>query len=391
MKSRPVAGFEVIETPGGWTYVLDPGRRERTEELAFELFIIGSPLLLSGVFFLGVFVRSVGWSKSLVPALLFSLLVPTGGTWLLIGVGQRLFGRDEFRLDMRTVRVIRRLGPFRWSRLVRRSRAAQFTVTRKLGHDARGNDKCLTWFTLVVEDENGLRRPLVGNYPREMLLTLAADISGRWRGLSTDTGPDGIGSKALAVREESPTDIRDRTVAPPGTRFRLDRLEGDGVKITLPPDGMLSLGCSGIGVLSFGLAIALALPPLLGKEGGSGTAVILLGPIGVLAFIGAVHNAVSQRILVVTADSLLQETRGVRGASWKVWKKADIRSIRAETRIVEEEDSTIYMTRVLIRTNGAMPEELQVERTKPELEWIATTLRGVLGVPDFDAPTDDHI
>jgi hypothetical protein len=71
--------------------------------------------------------------------------------------------------------------------------------------------------------------------------------------------------------------------------------------------------------------------------------------------------------------------------------------IRADTTIesgVDTETGAVAMTRVFIRSTSPMelgPDELWwgsgQSLSKPEMEWIATTLRAVLAVPATDAPT----
>ena len=64
----------------------------------------------------------------------------------------------------------------------------------------------------------------------------------------------------------------------------------------------------------------------------------------------------------------------------------------------DSETGPVVPTRVLIRTTSPIepgPDELRWgsgrEISKPEMEWIATTLRAVLGVPATDAPTGNAI
>ena len=73
--------------------------------------------------------------------------------------------------------------------------------------------------------------------------------------------------------------------------------------------------------------------------------------------------------------------------------------IRTDTKIDYDrgsEDPPLIMTRVLIHTTDSIdpePDEIKLEGSisKPEAEWIATTLRAVLGVPAFKAPAGNAI
>ena len=107
-------------------------------------------------------------------------------------------------------------------------------------------------------------------------------------------------------------------------------------------------------------------------------------------------------VLTATPDRLTLETHdALRGTSCRTWTKQDIAWIRADTTIESEggsESGPVFRTRVLIRTSSPIepgPDELRWgsgrEISKPEMEWIATTLRAVLGVPATDAPTGNAI
>ena len=124
---------------------------------------------------------------------------------------------------------------------------------------------------------------------------------------------------------------------------------------------------------------------------------------GVVFLAAAVGIATSGFVLTATPDSLTLETSGLLCATFcKIWKKQEIASIRADTKIDNNDNSDmprIITTRVLIqprrtqssssRTNSEWGSSLH--QSKPEMEWIATTLRAVLGVPASDAPTGDAL
>ena len=99
----------------------------------------------------------------------------------------------------------------------------------------------------------------------------------------------------------------------------------------------------------------------------------------------AVGIATSGFVLIATPDSLRLETSGLFWAtSCNTWKKQEIELIRADTKIDYDrgsEDPPLIMTRVLIHTTDSIdpePDEIKLEGSisKPEGQWIATTLRG---------------
>ena len=405
MDIRDSDWFEPVEVPRGWVYTLHPGVRVRRVGFGCLLFIIVWSMIVPAVFVLGLIASMApkfGWPAPYNLIVLIALTVLIAGFVLAIVVAQQCCGHDERRLDARAIRAICRLGPVSWSRIVRRTNMVQLTVVRHVMHwvPDPGRDQPSCDYMLVAEDGARRRRKLVGNYQRDMLLALAVELSSRWKALSIDPDLGRDRPREVAVCEESdvPTDIRERFYAPPGTRLLFERQGDGGVRMTMPPHGFLStrfLVCSLLGILSLVAAIAFAVPPILGMNGeASWVGLALLVLLGVGLLVAAAKGAIDGCVLVATPDSLTRETRGLRGVSCKAWKKAEIASIRAETEVIDGEESTTYVTRVLIRTKISIepkPDELLARLPKPELESIATTLRGVLGVPASDAPTKDEI
>jgi hypothetical protein len=123
-----------------------------------------------------------------------------------------------------------------------RSKTVQLKVDRRSWHgDAcTAGGKRPDFHALVAEDEIGRRRDLVANYPREMLLALARELSSRWKALPV--GPDllEIGAGKLAVGEDSeiPADIRERLDPPPW-----DAVDFDSRADPLPTTSHARLDC----------------------------------------------------------------------------------------------------------------------------------------------------
>ncbi len=336
-----------------------------------------------------------------------------GGAALAIVQLRRRAGRCELRLDAGAIRAIWRLGPISWSKTVRRSDAAQLTVVRR-GHFL-GMRPIGDYHVLAAEDETGQRRVLVANYPRDMLLALAVELSSRWKAPDIDPDVDGVGAGKLAVVEDTevPTDIRERRDRPLGSGLICERLGGRGVRITKPPDGLASTGgcvasMVGIGLTPLIVAVILSISLTLYRNGADPRMVRIVTFVGIgvgvlwCAFflVGAVGMATARFVLTATPDRLTLETHdALRGTSCRTWTKRDIAWIRADTTIEDSggsESGPVFRTRVLIRTSSPIePEELSgrpgSEISKPEMEWIATTLRAVLGVPATDAPTGNAV
>jgi hypothetical protein len=426
MAARAPGWFEAVKSPNGWTYTLNPADRQPSPWPAWGRWLLGTftiALIVSGLGLLGWGVATTSgsaWDDKRMfielPVLLYleGLAFLGGGVALAIDQLRRRTGLCELRLDAGAIRAIWRLGPISWSKTVRRSDAAQLTVVRR-GHmlDASPiGGKPGDYHVLVAEDETGRRRNLVANYPRDMLLALAVELSSRWKAPDIDPDVDGVGAGKLAVVEDTevPTDIRERRIRPLGSGLIYERVGGRGVRFTKPPDGLASTpGCLfsmfGILVAPLVVAVIFSFSLILYRNGEDPSIVripIFVGiGVGVLwcvcTLVVAFGMSTARFVLTATPDRLTLETHNVlRGTSCRTWKKPDIAWIRADTTIESSESGPVVTTRVLIRTSSPIepePDELKwgpgIEISKPEMEWIATTLRAVLGVPATDAPTEN--
>jgi hypothetical protein len=409
--------FEAVKSPNGWTYTLNPADRQPVPWPAWSRWLLGAvtiALFVSGVAVLESWVATTWGSAWDGNRVVFGL---GGPTLLLAGVALaivqlRRAGRCELRLDAGAIRAIWRLGPISWSKTVPRSGAAQLTVVRR-GYSLDASPiggKPGDYHVLVAEDQTGRRRKLVAYYPRDMLLALAVELSSRWKAPDIDPDVDGVGAGKLAVVEDTEviTDIRERRDRPLGSGLICQYVGGRGVRITKPPDGLASNpGCVmamlGIGLAPGAAAVVLSLSIALYRNGAEPLARILtyvgIG-VGVLwCFVSLVLAwglSTARFVLTATPDRLTLETRNaLRGTSSRTWTKQDIAWIRADTIEADgsSEGAPPFRTCVLIRTSSPIepgPDELKwgagIVISKPEMEWVATTLRAVLGVPATDTP-----
>jgi hypothetical protein len=190
MAARAAGWFEAVKSPNGWTYTLNPANRQPSPWPAWSRWLLGAftiALIVIGVGLLGspfAITSGSAWDDKRVLYVLSGLAYLVGGAGLAIVQVRRRAGRCELRLDAGAIRAIWRLGPISWSKTVPRSDAAQLAVVRKgyFVDDARPIEgKPGDYHVLVVEDEIGQRRNLVANYPRDMLLALAVELSSRWK------------------------------------------------------------------------------------------------------------------------------------------------------------------------------------------------------------------
>jgi hypothetical protein len=358
------------------------------------------------------------WDDKRVVFGLVGLAYLVGGAGLAIVQLRRRAGRCELRLDAGAIRAIWRLGPISWSKTVRRSDAAQLTVVRRgyLLDAGPIGGKPGDYHVLVAEDKTGKRRALVANYPRDMLLALAVELSSRWKAPDIDPDVDGVGVGKLAVVEDTEvvTDIRERRDRPLGSGLICELVGGRGLRITKPPDGLASTpGCMmsmfGIAFSPLIAAVILSMSLALYRNGADPRLARYLTDVGigvgVLCFVFSLVVAwgmsTARFVLTATPDRLtLERHDALRGTSCRTWTKQDIAWVRADTIESEggSEGGAVFRTRVLIRTSSLIepgPDELRwgsgIDISKPEMEWIATTLRALLGVPATDAPTGNAI
>jgi hypothetical protein len=425
MAAHAPGWFEAVKSPNGWTYTLNPAEREPMPCPGWFRWLLGAgaiALIVAGIGILGSIVAtasSSGWDVDRVVLGLIGLDLLAAGAGLAIDQLRRRAGRCELKLDAGAIRAIWRLGPISWSKTIPRSDAAQLAVVRRsFSLDARPiGDEPADYHVLVAEDATGRRRDLVANYPRDLLLALAVELSSRWKAPDIDPDVDGIGAGKLAVVEDTevPTDIRERRDLPLGSRLICERVGGRGVRVTKPPDGLArSAGCLifmvGFGVTAIILAVTFPMPLLLDWSGDDLRIARILTYVGIglvalwcaFALVFTVVISTGRFVLTATPDRLTLETRDAFcGTSCRTWKRQDIAWIRADTTIksgMDTETGAAATTRVLIRTTSPIepgPEELEWGSgsgiSKPEMEWIATTLRAVLRVPATDAPTGDAI
>ncbi len=422
MATRAPGWFEAVKSPNGWRYTLNPANRQPSPWPAWSRWLLRAVtivLIVSGVGLLRWWVATSGsaWDDNRVLYGLSGLAYLVGGAGLAIDQVRRRADRCELWLDAGAIRAIWRLGPISWSKTVTRSHAAQLAVVRRgyLRDASPIAGKPGDYHVLVAEDETGQRRDLVAKYPRDMLLALAVELSSRWKAPDIDPDVDGVGAGKIAVVEDTEvlTDVRERRDRPLGSGLICERLGDRGVRITRPPDGLASsVGCLrsivGIGVAALIVAVIVTVTVHLYRNGAGLLMPFILNSVcigaGVLwcrVLVASVGMSTARFVLTATPDHLTLETRdALHKTSCRTWNKQDIAWIRAETRLESDgsSDGAEYRTRVLIRTTSLIepePEELSgrpgSEISKPEIEWIATTLRAVLEVPATDAPTGNAI
>jgi hypothetical protein len=393
MGAQTSGRFDAVKTPTGWVYALRPEDHGPTAWFGLPTILIGAGTIMLAAmdpWMLDSMVPGLRWRTA---SSVLAVLTPiVAGSAILIILLQRCIGRDELRLDAGAILALRRLGPLSWSKTVQRSKVAQLTVVRRSVFEDAGRVRRPEYYALVAEDETGRRRTLVGNYPREMLLALAIELSSRWKALAIDPDLVGVGAGKPAVGEDSeiPTDIRERFHPPRGTRLILERAGSRGVRITIPPYRLSGIGL--VLALFLGAALllggfALAMPPIMGRSDVSQEWVVgagLLVLFGACFLAAAAFPTTRERVLIATPDALTLEAKESGGTSCKTWKTPEIASICVEPKLVCSSDGERIKTRVLIRPSdlaASWPRGPTFVVARAEADALVELLRKPRGAP----------
>jgi hypothetical protein len=350
----------------------------------------------------------------------FGIFAPLGcHGWLCFPLGAYLvfkglcglYGHCELLVRDGRLHAIERCGPLRWTRRRDLTRVHGFRVEydlasnrpRSLGETtflpgALTRDPTLRRMAQLKADfGNGKSATICAGYPREWLLPLAEALSRCSPRLSYDLQ---AGDNQPQVSEESlnPTVVAERHGQPSNSTARLEK-EGDVVTITIPPAGLFR------GMSPFSLIWCLAwnviwpftfffLPAAfagkvevegLGQHLHPGWAICFLVPFWLVAIgslIALIHCARRRATFIFSAAELTIEDIGVFGRTRYSWPVNSLRSIQVESKFKSDsEGGGSWSINLVVHLQDGKPLSFLEYRPKPELEWIATTLREVLGLP----------
>jgi len=101
------------------------------------------------------------------------------------------------------------------------------------------------------------------------------------------------------------------------------------------------------------------------------------------------HCARRRAIFIASPIELTIEDVGVFGSTRYIWPANSLRSIQVESKFDSDSEGGTWSISLVVQSRDSKPLSFVDYRAKPELEWLATTLREVLGLPQ-NAPEPEY-
>jgi hypothetical protein len=296
--------------------------------------------------------------------------------------------RSQLEFTAQSLGVVTQIGLYRRCRPVAWSEIARFVV--QPAWNAPGLASLERTFLLQAVRFRGQPVRIAGNENRDWLLNLADDLARRAKA-ARDAAPETLlqpGLAPLKVVEEISRDlVSERTRQPAHSRATFEE-HVDGVTITLPPLGLG--GCLAehgpmavlvIVTVSIGWVVVtgfLNVPRAGLFMWGSALSVGLAA----LVFIpNLVSSLIDQAKLSARDGVLTVEWTNLLGKQVRTWPREDLADICVVSERVSDEGGTVWTQYLSIRPHEfarRAPRKLLRWCEKPELEWIATTIRRAL-------------
>jgi hypothetical protein len=335
---------------------------------------------------------------------------PLGGFLIFKGLCG-LYGHCEILIRDGRMHRTERCGPLHWTRRRDLTSVHGFRVEYDLGSSRpRSSDETMYLPTALTRDPalrrlgqlkadlaNGKTITVCAGYPREWLLPLAEAMSRCCPRLGLDL-PAGDGQPPVSEESLNPMVVAERHRQPSSSTARVEQ-EGDIVTITIPPAGLfrgmrpfMLVWCLTWNLFvwpftAFFLPAAFAGKVEMEDAPGPlnpGWAICFLMPFWLVAagsMIGMIHCARRQACFIISSTQLVIEDVGVFGRVRHVWPTRSLRSIQVESKLKSDSDSSgAWSISLVVQPQDGESLSLLEYRAKPELEWLATTLREVLGL-----------
>jgi hypothetical protein len=336
---------------------------------------------------------------------------PLGGYFVFRGLCV-LYGHCELLVRDGRLHAIERCGPMRWTRRRDLTRVHGFRVEYDLASNLPRTLGETTYLPAALTRDPAIRRlaqlkadfgngktiTICTGYPREWLLPLAEALSRCSPRLSYDLH---AGDNQPQVSEESlnPAVVAERYGQPSNSTARVEK-EGDIVTITIPPAGLfrgmssrMLIWCLGWNLLTWPFTFVFLPAAFAGKveveDTGQhlqpGWAICFLMPFWLVAIgslIGMIHCARRRATFVFSPAELAIEDVGVFGRTRYTWPANSLRSIEVESKFKSDSDGGgSWSINLVVQPLDGKPLSFLEYRPKPELEWLATAVREVLGLP----------
>jgi hypothetical protein len=311
-----------------------------------------------------------------------AILGPVTLLLLLDGYGKR-YGRPRVRADRHRLRFWEALLA-RWSARDRPLPAVVRFVVHPIENDLG---------VLEVVSTDVQPYWFADGYPLPMLRNLADRLARhcdrhRQHPVPVEGGPPISESKlaalqAASVRDEETADLKER---PTTTRWEVTRSPG-GVTLVQPPcrqEGLrFILAVLVCGALGVGLLIAGTLGPREQRTEVSGV-VLLLASVGAAVY--GLHAGTRERRVTARDGQLSwgESSRVVPRRRPRRWSVDDLRALRAFHR-----SGGGLRWELHLHTRDGLSHHLYASADGDEVRWLATELRGALGVPAVERPEAD--
>lgn len=291
-----------------------------------------------------------------------------------------LTGRTRLVVRQDRIVVTELAGPIRKSRKVMLNQIERLEVG---GPKAEGNPglfSSLCGITAILKD--GKKKPLAVGYPREWLQPLAEEIRSamQYRGATVAVEE----AKLTSLAEGQPVETEQRLEKPADSLIEASA-SGWGVELKVPSRGLFkeSYGLLVFGIFWCAIVGVVTAAGLFGKNSSGG----MLAGIGFLAAFWAIGLGMllfgihlgSRRWTLQADRSQLQVKlkSALRSREWH-WAADEIEDVRLGDSGTKVNDRALEQLQ--IHTRACKKTGLLTGRNHDELAWVATTLRGALGV-----------
>lgn len=301
-----------------------------------------------------------------------------------------LFGKKLVCIDGQRLRLITRLGPLRQTRSIRLGQLAGFQLEAPKGV---GPLMVQGYSSLFAVSTSGKRRTLLRAYPDSDLRNLVEQLEQHiLRITQRDVFGSRISTAAPSLRTEktslNPYSIEPRNLPPLGSNLSCHR-SPNTVTIELPRLGLKKMTEGGGGLflatfvvgelfILFGLIPAL----LLGKVEGQPLAGWIIATVFTLLTSGMI-------ILVINGATRRGQiqggSEGLTLTEWDMWGKHENHWTASELRAIEvgvteqtSDGETTWTYFLNVSPPPSKDRKWFSNRTKEELEWIATTLQSAV-------------
>lgn len=301
-----------------------------------------------------------------------------------------MYGHAEIATDDVYIRCSERLGPFSWTRKVRRD-----GIERLLVHgagDALKGDRSRSSFgpfeglaALKAESRSGKPRWLATAYPREWLLAVADQLAMEVAGANTGDVAEPLPVVSVVDVPSAPPGEMDRHELPTDSLIEQRQVPG-GFSLILPARGVWkgSAGLFGFSLLWCGFmtlfTIGIIGAMVFGAEPPDENAwwlfpmvITLFWAIGIGMLVAAMDMGKREAAIAAVDGRIKLIQTSLFGVAREDWDAAEILTVRKGPSGVEVNDVPVMQLQFVLqngKTRGFF-----TGRDEPELEWIATQLR----------------